>query len=196
MTNMSDEKTVRESWQSQGGDTPPPSMDDVRAGADKFYRAVRRRNVVEYAACVVVVVIFAIYAFTMQHPMQKIGSVLIVVAAIYTPWQLHRRGSAVPPEKAGEMPLYLFLRGQLVRQRDALRGIFWWYILPFLPGLVLFNISFEPSYSPQRVPVWVILLASAGIIIVIGGIWWLNQLGASKLQKHIDDIDALLGEQG
>ena len=30
-----------------------------------------------------------------------------------------------------------FVRAQFVRQRDALQSIFWWYLLPFIPGLVL-----------------------------------------------------------
>jgi len=187
---------AKRAWQSSVEVAGALPLDDVRKGADKFYRAIRRRNAIEYIAAAVVVVVFTAYVFTMSNMLQKVGSALIVLAALYAPWQLHRRGSAVPPERAGTMPLYAFLRGQLVRQRDALKGIFGWYILPFVPGLVLINLgnTQDPEFATQGAPPWVKWLVMAAMLAILAGIWWLNQLGARKLQRHIDEIDALTGE--
>jgi hypothetical protein len=185
----------KHAWQNSVPVAEAPKLAEVRAGADKFYRKVRRRNLIEYAACAFVVVAFSSYVFTLPHILQKIGSAWIVLAAFYVAWQLHRRGSAISPAAAGQMPIYDFLRAQLVRQRDALRSVFWWYILPFLPGLAMMlvgaGLAHPASVGP---PIWVRWLSLAVMIGVFAGIWWLNQRVARKLQRHIDEIDALTGD--
>ena len=181
---------IKEAWQASVENAGTPAIDDVRAGASKFYRRIWWRNAIEYAACAVVVFGFGKYLFTLEHVLEKAGSLLVIAGTLFVAWQLHRRGSAEPPEKAGAMPLLLFARAQLVRQRDALRSIFWWYLLPFLPGLTVFMtgtmLSARPSGPEPRDAV-----GFAGLIALFAGIWWINQLGARSLQKHIDEIDAL-----
>jgi hypothetical protein len=167
----------------------------VHASADKFYRKIRRRNLVEYAACVVVVVAFGSYVFTLPHILQKIGSAWMVLATFYAAWQLHRRGSAASPATAGQMSVYDFARAQLVRQREALSSIFWWYILPFIPGLAMVLIgNGMATPAGQGPPIWLRWLALALIAGAFAGTWWLNRLGARKLQRRIDEIDALAGD--
>jgi hypothetical protein len=186
---------VKQAWQASVEIAGAPPLEEVRKGADKFYRYIKWRNIVEYVACVVAVVVFTIYFFTMPHILHKIGSALLVAASIYAPWQLHRRASAVAPETAGAMPIYGFLRGQLVRQRDALKTILGWYVLPFVPGMVLFiaGNGLDPEVEAAGPPIWVRWAALAGIFSVFGFVWWINQLGARRLQKRIDEIDALTG---
>jgi hypothetical protein len=95
------------------------------------------------------------------------------------------------------MPILLFSRAQLVRQRDALRTIFWWYILPFLPGLFVImrgGRAVRLSKTGETAAVGWQELVLLGIIgASLGGLWWWNQKAAAKLQRHIDDIDALTG---
>ena len=93
------------------------------------------------------------------------------------------------------MPIYDFLRAQLVRQRDALKSVFWWYMLPFIPGLAMILIgNGMETPAGQGPPIWVRWLALAVMAGVFAGIWWLNQRVARKLQRHIDEIDALTGD--
>jgi hypothetical protein len=186
---------AKQAWQASVEIAGAPPLDEVRKGADKFYRVIRRRNAIEYVACVVVIAVFTTYLFTLPHVLHKVGSAMVVAAAIFGPWQLHRRASAVAPAMAGAMPIYDFLRGQLVRQRDALKGIFWWYILPFLPGiaLVIAGNGLHPETEAAGPPIWARWAALAGMVSIIGFIWWLNQVVARKLQRRIDEIDALTG---
>ena len=189
------EDPAKQAWQASVEIAGAPPLEEVRQGADKFYRTIRRRNLIEYVACVVVIVVFTSYIFTLPHILHKIGSALVVAAAIYSPWQLHRRASAVSPETALGMPIHAFLRRQLVRQRDALKNILWWYILPFFPGLalVIAGNGLHAETEAAGPPIWARWLALAGMFAVVGFIWWLNQLAARKLQKRIDEIDALTG---
>lgn len=186
------EDHAKQAWQHSIEIAGAPPLEEVRAGADKFYRFVFWRNIVEYAACAIVVAIFTAYVLVLPMLLQRVGSAMIVAATFYVAWQLHRRASAVPPEAAGTMPLYQFARAQLVRQRDALRSIFWWYMLPFLPGLVLLlgGSMYAPDTHPGG-PGW---RDVAGVSVTAGvffAIWWLNQRAVRKLQKHIDEIDTL-----
>lgn len=190
------EDRAKQAWQASVEIAGAPPLDEVRKGADKFYRYIRWRNLIEYVACAIVVGGFGTYVFTLPHILQKIGSVLVILAVFYVAWQLHRRASAVPPEAAGTMPLLLFARTQLLRQRDALRSIFGWYIAPFLPGMAVFMTGtlLEKRSGDGLGPIDAV--GSAVMLAAFAGIWWLNQLGARRLQRHIDEIDALTGEGG
>ena len=186
---------VKQAWQASVEIAGAPPLEKVRKDADKFYHRIRRRNTIEYVACAVVIVGFTVNMFTLPHVLHKIGSALVILAAIYAPWQLHRRASAVAPEMTGAIPTYAYLRGQLVRQRDALKTVFWWYVLPFLPGMVLVFLGngYDPAMNASGPPIWVRWLIFAGLVAFVGFIVWLNRLGARKMQRRVDEIDMLTG---
>lgn len=185
----------KHAWQTSVETHGAPALAEVRAGADRFYRKIRRRNLIEYSACVVAAVLFGRNVLVMPHILQKIGSGWIVAATFFAAWQLHRRGSATAPESAGEVPIYTFVRAQLARQRDALRTVFWWYMLPFIPGLalVLIGNGQDPEMA-RHVPIWVRWVGLGVMVTVFAAVWWLNQVVARKLQRRIEEIDALTGE--
>jgi hypothetical protein len=185
---------AKQAWLSSVEIGGPPPLEEVRKGADKFYRIIKWRNRVEYFSCAVAIAVFGYLFATLPHIAHKVGAALVIAAAIFGPWQLHRRASAVSPDLAGTMPIYVFLRGQLVRQRDALKTIFGWYVLPFLPGLALIvaGNGLDPEIEAAGPPIWVrwLTLASFGALGALA--WWINQLGVRGLQKRIDGIDALM----
>lgn len=188
---------AKQAWQSSVELSAAPPLDQARAGADKFYRIIKWRNRLEYAAAAVVVLGYGIYVFILPHWLSKAGSVLILLAALFVVRQLSRRAAAVPPECSGTMPLTRFMRIQLVRQRDALHGVLWWYIAPFVPGFVLFVMGNAGAATgdmtavvPLRVGDWLFL---AGFAVLLALIWLFNQRVVRKLQRHIDEIDALTG---
>jgi hypothetical protein len=186
---------AKQAWQASVEIAGSPSLEEVRRGADKFYRFVWWRNATEYAACVIAVVVFSYYVFSLPHVLQKAGSVMVVLATVWGAWQLHRRGSAEPPERAGTTSIYAFQRRQLARHRDATRSILWWYMLPFVPGLATISAGSaiaraEELSRPVRFG-WIGAALTAAFIAAFAGIWWFNQRIANRLQQHIDEIDAL-----
>lgn len=195
---MSTPDPIKAAWQSSVTEASLPPIEKLRAGADLFYRRVRCRNRIEYAACTLIVLCFGTYVFWLPMLTSRIGAALVVAGTLIAACQLHRRAAAVPPPEhaAGASSILAHGRAQLVRQRDFLAGIFHWYMLPFLPGLLV--MLFAPliegrSAIPGQNPhgAWI---AIAVTTIVFGFIWWLNRVGARKLQRHIDDIDALRGK--
>jgi hypothetical protein len=189
---------VKQAWQASVQIAGAPPLEDVRKSADRLYRKIRLRNSIEYVACAIVVVLYIPRVLTVEYVHQRVGLTLLVLAALSVVWQLHRRASAVSPERAGEAPLYLFLRAQLVRQRDALREVFWWYLLPFVPGfaVIFMGNGIVPEIERAGPPIWARWLILGVLAAIYVGVWWINQVAVRKLQRHIDEIDALTGEGG
>jgi hypothetical protein len=193
---VSDPDLLKQAWKASIGDHALPDLETVRAGADHFYRRIRLRNAVEYAASVFVLICFSAYACFLPSPAARTGAALVVLGTLIVVWQLHRRGSAAPPpERAAAQPILVHQRAELARQRDALASIFTWYLLPVIPGLLVMTAGPQLEHGAAGLldmPKWLwsrLILPTA----VFTGIWLLNQRGARLLQKKIDEIDALTG---
>ena len=62
----------------------------------------------------------------------------------------------------------------------------------FLPGMAVFmtgTMLGQRANGPEPRDA----VGFAVLIAMLAGIWWINQLGARRLQRHIDEIDALTG---
>jgi hypothetical protein len=192
------EDPAKQAWQASVETAGPPPLEDVRKGADKFYRTIRLRNRIEYIACLIGIVVFSYQLVSAPTAFHTLGLVFLIAAIVFMAWQLHRRTDPVSPDAAGTMPIYVFQRGQLVRQRDALRSIILWYVLPLLPGFtfIIAGNGIDPEIEAAGPPIWVRWLSLFGLAAVIGFYWWITRLAARKLQRRIDEIDALTGEGG
>ncbi len=91
-----------------------------------------------------------------------------------------------------------FHRQQLERQRDLLRGVWTWYLLPFVPGLAvfpfrLFRWTMKLPHAPAhtRVIIATFALTAAACALVFFAIGKLNQWAARKLQREIDALNQM-----
>lgn len=176
-------------WQDQPLPLPAPSLDRVKADARATQRRVARRNALEYVACVLVLAVFSFYIAVFPSTLMRVGSALVMAGTLVVAWQLHRRASSTPlPEAVGEQGWLAYQRAQLVRQRDALRSAWLWYVAPFLPGVAVFRWGVEvdlPAGAPF-VRGWV---ANLGIALVFLAVAVLNRWAARRLQRQIDALD-------
>lgn len=196
---MNESDPVKQAWLASAADAVLPELEKVRRGADRFYRRIRLRNRVEYGACVLVVAIFALYAFVLPLAAARIGAALVVLGTFVIAWQLNVRASAqAPPEGEEGGPIIAHHRAQLTRQRDALSSIATWYLLPLVPGMLVMTFAPAIEFGPRvlralRLSDW---LGMASTFAVFLGIWWLNRRQARKLQRAIDELERLEGEGG
>jgi hypothetical protein len=182
---------LRSLWQSMPTDPVVITVQDMRKRATLFEGRIRRRNRVEYIACAFVVAVFSWYAtFESSTILWPIANVLTALAAIFVAFNLHWRGKAAATPDGGTVSsLVDFHCRELVRQRDALRSIGSWYLLPPLPGLVLWFIALWIENAAKGRPVFGLALAFLLCLAVFAVIWLLNLLGAARLQRMIEDLD-------
>lgn len=177
-------------WRSQAPEFPAQRLESMLARS--FQSTIGLRNLTEYVAAGVVAFVFTGLAITATSPILQIGYGLAVAAAIYICIQLHLRGAARTPPSNGALSVLAFHRAELVRQRDALRSIWSWYLGPMIPSLVVVALG-RILETPASWPVEVLSLALCGLLSV--GVAHLNTVGARRLQADIDALDALASDE-
>jgi hypothetical protein len=176
-------------WQSQEEENVTISLPDIRRLAARFERRIWWRNLREYVAGAVVIGIFAI-RLRLLDGWDRLPAVLVIAGASYVLVQIHRRGSARPvPADAGARASIQFHRLKLERQRDALRTVWRWYLLPLVPGLAA---TFAEAALKRGVNATLIGSIVLGTVLFVG-IWALNRWGARKLDRKIQELQAMEG---
>jgi Flp pilus assembly protein TadB len=179
---------IKSLWQNQRVEPVQMSLEELRQKTEKFQRRIRKRNFREYAAAALVLGAFSYYFWKLPHV--QLGSALIIAGTLYVVYQLHHRGAAkTVPASLGLGNCLDFHRGELERQRDLLRGIWKWYLLPLVPGLLAF-VAVPTLHLPPRL--WIrglpfLLLCGA----VFYAVWILNQRAAEKLQRQINELNSM-----
>jgi len=192
---MSDHDPIQKLWTQQTEEPFVMTLADVHLHAHRFQSRIRTRNLTEYAAAALVIVFFVWLAATVPEPLVQISAGLIVVGALYVCWKLYQLGRAATRGEmnAAAQSWVAFHRAELVRQREALRTVWSWYLAPFIPGMVVFlaGVSFteaNPAPLPARLGVF---LAGLGLMAaVFAVIWWLNAQAVKKLDVEIAAVDA------
>ena len=185
MTN-DDHFEICDLWQQSSGEPPRFNPEEFRDTIKRFERRIRRRNLGEYAAAALVMGIFACYAWIFPTLLLRAGCGLVIAGTAYVVYQLHGKASARPtPAELGLRNCVDFQRSQLVRQRDALKAVWSWYLLPFVPGMAVFLVGlfqFTKSTTEAAGRPFQTAAAIAGFSLVSGCvalvfvlIWLLNR---------------------
>jgi len=182
-------------WQSQPTEYDPMTLAQIHHEAERLQTRVRRRNLREYIAGALAIAFFVPVAIFSRSWLMQVGAGLIIVAMVYIFWRLNRVGpsrSPVPDARTQGAALVDFQRAELSRQRDALRSMGFWNIAPVVPGMVLLVLGrwFGPPAAHRTTTTdhLIIVLASAIAVLLFVVIWLLNQRGADKLQRRIDEL--------
>ena len=123
----------------------------------------------------------------------------MIAGTVYSMVVLHRNGSArrVPAALVGGSCVD-FHRDELRRQRDLLLGVWRWYLLPLVPGLLVFltgglvQALQLPGVSARRG----VVLAGFGAValalaLLLLGVAKLNHWAARRLQRELDALEEL-----
>ncbi|MEO8113051.1 MAG: hypothetical protein ABI655_01635 [Phenylobacterium sp.] len=175
-------------WRDQQTEMQPMSLELIHARG--FQSGIKRRNLIEDVASVIVVAAFSWYVFALPSPVLKLASVLVIAGVLVVVRQLHRRGSALPlPPGASAADSLAFHRAQLVRQRDAVRTVWLWYLAPLVPGMALFQLGI--ILGPPKAPLAAALISVALTLAAFALVLILNRRAARRLQRAIDDLDSI-----
>ncbi|MGD9815291.1 MAG: hypothetical protein AB7Q23_08805 [Hyphomonadaceae bacterium] len=187
---MSDHDPLQTLWKSQPEEPFTMSLAEVRTRAERFQSRVRRRNWIEYGASVFVVVAFGFMAAANPAPLVKLGALLIIAATLYVCWKLATMARAAAKDEAQSWAD--FHRAELIRQRDALRSVWRWYLGPFIPGMVVFVAGTALSLGPTAPLLAKASLFGAGVgfvTVVFVAIGQLNAFAARQIEREIAALD-------
>lgn len=190
MANEPPVTDVSKVWQNQSVEVVQMSLDEIRKKAQKFTTRILWRNVGEYLGAVLAIACFGYYFWRFEGILLRTGSALVIAGTLYVVYQLRKRGSAktVPSDMALTTCLE-FHRSQLRKQRDLLQGVWSWYLLPLVPGMVVFLVGSAVEHPPANwTPLSVTVASCVVLLLLIGK---LNQWAARRLQHQIDALDGL-----
>lgn len=182
-------------WQREAGDARFAELTAVGGRLTAFERKVRRRNVIEYAAGTLVIVLFgavAAAALMRGEIAFALGFLLVLAGTGLVMWNLHRRGSNL--ERRPEDSCREHLRRQYEHQRAALAAVPLWYLGPLVPGMLLIFGTVTAKVAEQAG--WATALAGiAGPAAISFGIFGvialLNLWGAKQLTREIRALDEM-----
>ena len=177
---------IRDVWQNQPVDNTPMPLEEIRSKARQFEKRIGRRNVREYVGAALATAAFTFYIFKFPSPMIRAGSALIIAGMICIAIQIYKRAS--PGTLPADAPLtesIAFHRGELIRQRDLLRSVVWWYIGPIIPGLIVFFLGLAPLRGARS------LISAVPLLCIFGLVVWANQRAAERLDRQIAELDSL-----
>ncbi len=205
MINDSASEDLRSLWQNQTSDPIKLTPEILDRKIRGLQSGILRRNVIEYCAVAFVVVAFSYYEWRFPTLLLRIGSGLVIAGSLYTAYELHRRASARPaPAELAQNTCLDYYISELVRQRDALRAVWIWYLLPYAPGLCIFLFGLtrfaiagaqSVSHSISRQTGTLFFAGCAAIVtVVFFAVFTINQWAAAKLQLQIDELVALKHE--
>jgi hypothetical protein len=164
----------------------PLSLATVGEHARLFQTQIWWRNLAESLAGVVVVAANARDLIHAQDGLARAGHLLIIAGVLFIIGFLHLRANArTVPSNGDVVTLLRFHRNELARQRDLLRLVPWWYLFPFVPGMLV------TSASRWQTSAGAALLAVPIVFGVFYLIWRLNVRGAGLLDVEVHKADAL-----
>lgn len=191
---MSERDRLQAMWTAQPEEPFSMSSADLRVRARRLQTRIRTRNLIEYAAGALVVVAFGWVAMVASGVVAQAGAALVALGATYVCWRLHMlaRAASRQEEAAAADNCAAFHRAELLRQRDALRAIWSWYLGPLVPGLVVFwiGVGVAPSVDLPLLGRIAIVAIGLGIAAaVFFAIAAANAKAATALQAEIDALD-------
>jgi hypothetical protein len=174
-------------WKELAATPVRVSPDDLRREARRLRTGLRLRNSFVAVVCGLIIVAYCFFFFRSKIALERVGSALSIAGAANMIVQFLKRPGRTLPD-SGAIESIRFYRAELERHRDFHRGrgVFSW-LLPCLPGPILFNVAFaldRPRFAPIVAVQMAVFLMAAAIVVP------LNLRMARKYQSRLDALDA------
>jgi hypothetical protein len=164
----------------------PLSIDTLADHARLFQRSIWWRNARESLAAVAVVSVNTNDLWQSGDPIVRAGHGLFIAGALFIMAFLHlRAGSRTVPPVLDGAALLDFHKRELARQRDILRAVPIWYLLPLVPGFIVSAAGKWGTSTGNPV------VALPVVAVLFGFVWWLNAMGAKWLDRKLAEVDSI-----
>ena len=180
---MNDDE-LKKLWQQQPlrdpAISPAQVMSAMQSKTTQLRRTLLARDILELAACAVVIIIFGIFYFTVSRtPISRLGDLIVIGSSIFIAWKLVHAHRSNPPALPGATVVES-LRAELnaVRAQSQLLGnILWWYLLPL--GIGIF-VGTWGSFTGGLGGLVFNIIYTIGVIALYAFIYRLNQSARAK----------------
>jgi hypothetical protein len=196
MTPQSDE--LRDLWQAEsggGGLNPRELLRQLEMRTRDFEATIRRRDLGETAAGVVVAGIFLCFAISAADTWGRVAHVWLAGCGVWVIFYLRRysRASLNPVPEQTLAGYRQALREKYDRQIQLLKSAKYWYVLPFWVGLLLSAVAYlERGGDRTRFLLFVIWVTAVNAVV-----WWLNEVRAvGHLRLKRAELVTLTGDEG
>lgn len=159
-------------------------LTDMNVQIEKIEKSIKRRNVVEIIAAVLIIILFGRTYFQSDFGLQQIGAGLAVLAAIFIIYkllkvQLSRKSTDVSVSIKEQL---LASKTYLKREQNLLENVVYWYILPLTIAILLMALGGGGSYLFKMIYIPLVL----GFAFFL---YWLNQKAARKFDPYLTQLD-------
>jgi hypothetical protein len=176
-------------WKTQPVD-PAVKGEDMRQiilkKTEKFDRAIRRRNMREISAAVVLAALGAYGAWAQHDTFGRASSVILVAASLSIIYYMWRLG-AEPPDPNPGQTLEGYQRALVLKydhQIRLLRNVKLWYLAPLYAALLTASAGTFRERAARGALTWLDGLVPLFYTLLFAGIWWLNEVyGVRKLER-------------
>ncbi len=164
----------------------PLSLETLPDHARLFQRGIWWRNARESMAAVVVVIVNARDLWQAENELLWTGHLLLIIGVLFIMGFLYfHAGSRTVPGQVDARTMLQFHRREVARQRDIIRAVPLWYLLPFMPGMAVMAVSrWQSAAGPALLGGLIVL----GIFVLV---WRLNVWAARWLDRKLQEVDAL-----
>ncbi len=171
-------------------------LNEVRRNHRTLESSLLRRDIGEVFAAAYVTVAFGLAAVQLNEWtlwLCSFGGLFVGMVFLVDRWLQSRRH----PRPASDDSLQSCIQASLVQvdhQIWLLKNIFWWYLLPLIPGMVAF-LGAVAWKTRAAGPIALLVVAAVGLIcaLTFWAVYLLNQHAVKKtLEPRRDELEALL----
>jgi RNA polymerase sigma-70 factor (ECF subfamily) len=145
-------------------------LERVHEESEAFDRKIRRRDLLETLAAVVVATAFGYEAVTVETWVARLGALIVVGSSAFIVWWL-RRARKTGRVRSADLPVAERLRAERERIESQIRlleSVLWWYAGPLAVGAALFVLGLQAGAVATAATLTVIVAVSSFV-------WWLNR---------------------
>ena len=134
----------------------------------KFEKSVKYRDLREILAALILIPVFSYIAFHTPYILSKIGAATI---ALYCPIIMYKLRKSQKHRKPADLTVSLseqldHSKKYIIEQIKLIDSVLYWYVLPFIPGTVLYFAGLGLNIAMLSSMLIFVFLVNAGILLL------------------------------
>jgi len=119
------------------------NLNNMNEQIKKFEKTIRRRNNTEIIVAIGLIIIYSVFVYIKPMPLAKIGAFFLLLYCFNVIYQLSRTTAKQPGFDVTRSlkEQLLAYQAYVLEEQKLYKNIFYWYLLPMLPGLILFLVG-------------------------------------------------------